>query len=282
MKTTISIYRAAFAAFFLLGFTMISVSADDAPPQPVGEQPGEPCVVDPSQPPVVAQEDGVGPCVTDPTQQPIIAKPGFGEKPGKSVRPEKIDVEKQPWLVESEGLPADSPVLQRPKMLWAKSYLWAEAPEIVAEKWITDKPDMKDKYILVECWATWCPPCRRSLKLLNYYHEKFKDELCVIAINCTDEEALKKMVGPTELKDVKFHLGIDTQGQYGRFADKLGVFGIPHAVIIEPQYGCVIWEGMPTLPGHELSEDVVERILEVGRKLKEAKKAQAFNGASQR
>jgi hypothetical protein len=45
----------------------------------------------------------------------------------------------------------------------------------------------------------------------------------------------------------------------------LGVFGIPHCIIIEPD-GYVVWEGFPLLKGHELTEEVVEKILEAGKK----------------
>ena len=34
---------------------------------------------------------------------------------------------------------------------------------------------------------------------MNYYHEKYGDELVVIAINETDKEALEKMEGPTKI-----------------------------------------------------------------------------------
>ncbi len=54
---------------------------------------------------------------------------------------------------------------------------------------------------------------------------------------------------------------IDTQA---RMKEKMGVFGIPYAIIVEPD-GYVVWEGFPLLKGHELTEQVVERILEVGR-----------------
>ena len=46
--------------------------------------------------------------------------------------------------------------------------------------------------------------------------------------------------------------------------DKLGVYGIPHVIIVEPN-GYVVWEGFPLLEDYELTEEVVEKILSVGR-----------------
>ena len=211
--------------------------------------------------------------VSEPAAVPIVT----GEKPRKvdAASLKDIDLEKTPWLCESVGLSPTHPAFSRPRVIWADSIRFIPVHEaikddIVVERWINEPPkDLAGKYVMIEVWATWCPPCRRGLPLLNYFHEKFKDELEVIAICETDEDALKEMKGPLKLDDIKFHLAIDTNR---RFANKLGVYGIPHAVILEPVSGAVIWEGMPTLPGHELDEATVEKILAIGKKLKEANK----------
>lgn len=36
------------------------------------------------------------------------------------------------------------------KKIWAKSFLNKKAPEIVVEKWLTEKPDFKGKFVLVD------------------------------------------------------------------------------------------------------------------------------------
>ncbi len=177
------------------------------------------------------------------------------------------DESKKPVVAELS--PWEKRATERPKRLWADTFLWAEAPKIEVESWYNDAPEAnyKSKYILLEVWATWCPPCRRSLPMLNHWQEKFGDELCVITICETDAKAIDEMVGDLKGKDLKFHVGIDLQK---RTYKALGVFGIPHAVIIEPQYGCVIWEGMPNQPGHELTDEIIEKILAVGRKANRA------------
>ncbi|GHT44959.1 hypothetical protein FACS189454_03690 [Planctomycetales bacterium] len=67
------------------------------------------------------------------------------------------------------------------------------------------------------------------------------------------------MKTPTLLKDIKAPLAVDT---HRRFADALGVYGIPHCVLIDPLHGAVVWEGMPTQIGYELSDDVMSKILD--------------------
>lgn len=139
------------------------------------------------------------------------------------------------------------------KRLWARSFLWEPAPEFMVERWLAPEPDMRGKYILIEYWATWCGPCRRSIPLLNELHHRFKDRLVVIGISDESAETVRALQEPR----IEYPLAIDTQA---RMKTALGITGIPHAILLEPQ-GCVVWEGFPLLEGHELTPEVVERIL---------------------
>jgi thiol-disulfide isomerase/thioredoxin len=151
-------------------------------------------------------------------------------------------------------------------MLWADSVIYKDVKEILGspvievEHWVNAPPKdyFKGKFILVEVWATWCPPCRRSLALLEYYHKKYPQELAVVSINETDEKALKEMKSPMKLADIHTPLAVDT---HRRFANSLGVYGIPHCVLIDPIFGKVVWEGMPTQIGYELSDERLSKIL---------------------
>jgi thiol-disulfide isomerase/thioredoxin len=116
---------------------------------------------------------------------------------------------------------------------------------------------MEGKYLLIECWATWCAPCRRSIRVLNEIHRRFRDRLIVVGIS--DEP--RNTVLALEEPKIEYHLAIDTQA---RMKKALGVVGIPHAIVVEPG-GHVVWEGYPLLEGHELTVEVIERILSAGR-----------------
>ncbi len=96
---------------------------------------------------------------------------------------------------------------------------------------------------------------------MNGFHRKFKDELVVIGISHEPVETVRSF----KEHEIEYYSAVDTRA---RTKNELNVFGIPHVIIIEPEYGCVIWEGFPLLKGYELTEATIEKILAVGRRLK--------------
>lgn len=144
------------------------------------------------------------------------------------------------------------------KQLWAYSCLWEKAPKLEVQKWLTAEPKTKGKFVLIEFWATWCPPCRKSIGLLNSLHKKFGKDLVVIGISHETEADVRALKTPR----IEYFSAIDTKA---RTKKVLGVFGIPHVILIEPG-GSVVWEGFPLLKGHELTEKIVARMIEIGRK----------------
>lgn len=152
----------------------------------------------------------------------------------------------------------ESPLPKEGKRLWASSRLWEKSPDFIVEKWLTGKPDINSKYLLIEFWATWCRQCKRATPKLNDFHRRFGEKLVVIGISDEQEQLVRKLEEPK----MDFYIAIDTQA---RMKKQLGVLGIPHVIIVEPN-GYVVWEGFPLLKDYELTEEVIEKILEVGNK----------------
>ena len=144
------------------------------------------------------------------------------------------------------------------KKLWAKSFLGKKAPEFVVEKWLTQEPDRKGKFVLIDFWATWCPPCRKAIPELNALHKKFGDKLVVIGVSDETEEKVKALKDPK----IEYASAIDTQK---RMKNTLEVAGIPHVILVDPE-GIVRWEGYPMLEGFELTEKVVADVIAAGAK----------------
>ena len=120
---------------------------------------------------------------------------------------------------------------KQPKEINAKGFLNSEA--VTLEK-------LKGKVVVVEFWATWCPPCRASIPHLVDLRNKL-DKSKVEIIGLTDEplDKIEKFV-----KDMKMNY---TVGYGSTSGGDYGVTGIPHAFVIGPD-GKIAWDGHPMDP----------------------------------
>jgi thiol-disulfide isomerase/thioredoxin len=123
--------------------------------------------------------------------------------------------------------------------------------------WVKGKPvdlaAVKGKQIVVvEFWATWCPPCRASIPHLTELQKKFKD---VIFVGVSDEDAatVKKFVAKMGDK-MDYTVAVDDDGKTGEaYMKAFGIDGIPHAFVVD-QSGRIVWQGHP-MGGLEKSLD---------------------------
>ncbi len=114
------------------------------------------------------------------------------------------------------------------------------APEVSATTWINSSgfkiADNKDKIVIVEFWATWCPPCRQSIPHLKELNATYKDR-GVVLVSLTDEsaETINEFNKKAEM-DWTIGAGSSSGRDYG-------VKGIPSAFIIVD--GNIVWNDHP-------------------------------------
>lgn len=49
--------------------------------------------------------------------------------------------------------------------------------------------DLKGKKVILNFWATWCPPCREEMPEMQKFYEEYGDEVEIIALNATATES---------------------------------------------------------------------------------------------
>jgi len=113
---------------------------------------------------------------------------------GKAGEPNSVYVELAS-LVKYEHMHADS---DNPQFAEALAKLEADdAKRQTADFTLLDlqgKPwhlrDLKGKVVLVNFWATWCPPCRKEMPDLQALYDKYKDQGFLV-LSISDEETTK-------------------------------------------------------------------------------------------
>ncbi|MBY7143569.1 TlpA family protein disulfide reductase [Virgibacillus sp. NKC19-3] len=71
------------------------------------------------------------------------------------------------------------------------------APEFEMETLDGEKitlSELKGKKVILNFWATWCPPCRDEMPEMQKFHEAYGDEVEILAVNLTDTETSKQDV----------------------------------------------------------------------------------------
>lgn len=117
--------------------------------------------------------------------------------------------------------------------------------------------DYRGKPVIVNFWATWCPPCRAELPSMNRAWAKVKDEgIEMLAVNMGENE---DMIFPfTGDHPIDFTILLDQTGQY---ALDWRVKGLPTTFVVNPD-GQVVYQAVG---GREWDDD---RILDLVRALK--------------
>lgn len=56
--------------------------------------------------------------------------------------------------------------------------------------------DLRDKTVVLNFWATWCPPCRAEMPELQKFYDTYRDRgVAVVAVNATNTEKSSDAVG---------------------------------------------------------------------------------------
>jgi thiol-disulfide isomerase/thioredoxin len=115
--------------------------------------------------------------------------------------------------------------------------------------------DAKGKVILIDFWATWCPPCVRSFPHLVEQHEKYADRgLVVISVSLDKSEKTQEVLGFLRKHGADFtNLHLDADATAGEVMEnKFGYEGgIPHGAMFDRQ-GKRVWSGNPLIEGDNL------------------------------
>jgi peroxiredoxin len=90
--------------------------------------------------------------------------------------------------------------------------------------------DLQKKVVLVNFWATWCPPCMLEMKSVRDLREAYKDRGFEVAGIDLDDDPASAIPETKDRFDIKFPLFMDPENRLG---DLFQVDALPTTVILD-------------------------------------------------
>lgn len=128
-----------------------------------------------------------------------------------------------------------------------------------AEKDVTGKPlsvaNYKGKVLLLDFWATWCPPCRAELpNVIKTYEAYHKQGFEIIGISLDKDK--EKLASFTKEKNMTWPQYFDGMAWQNKLAAKYGITSIPATFLLDGQ-GTIIGKD---LRGEALDQAVAKAL----------------------
>lgn len=77
--------------------------------------------------------------------------------------------------------------------------------------------ELRGQAVLVNLWATWCPPCRSEMPAIQTLYEEYKDQgFEVLAVNMTYQDDPRAVLPFTQENDLTFPILLEETGEMAR------------------------------------------------------------------
>ena len=110
----------------------------------------------------------------------------------------------------------------------------------------------KNQVVLLDFWATWCPPCRSELPALSALYEELKDDGFVLIGMTVDQGNAEKVAALVKPFNLTYPLGLaggDVQKAYG------GIRAVPTKILIDKE-GAVRQRYVGVVSEEKLKKDI--------------------------
>ena len=92
--------------------------------------------------------------------------------------------------------------------------------------------ELRGKAVLVNFWASWCPPCRSEMPAMQQIYTDFSpDDLVILAVNSTHQDRLADVENFVSERNLTFPILLDQDGQVSA---SYQVRSLPTSFFVDP------------------------------------------------
>lgn len=91
--------------------------------------------------------------------------------------------------------------------------------------------DYRGKWLLMNFWTSWCPPCKEEAPVLQKLQERYEGQLKVLGVNLTYQDDRKEVAEFLEENGVKYDIVLD---KFGEVSKLYQVQALPTLFFISP------------------------------------------------
>ncbi len=111
--------------------------------------------------------------------------------------------------------------------------------------------DLRGKVVMINLWASWCPPCRDEMPAIeNVYQANKEQGLEVLAVNVTNQDSEAAVSAFVQELDLSFPILLDRQGAVSR---RYQLRALPTTFFIDRE-GII----RAVVPGGPMSESLIQ------------------------
>jgi peroxiredoxin len=89
--------------------------------------------------------------------------------------------------------------------------------------------ELRGKVVLLNFWATWCPPCRKEMPAMERLHQRYKDRGLVVLALSQDQASSREVKAFVDGLELSFPVWQDRDGLVGR---QYSIRGVPTSYLI--------------------------------------------------
>jgi thiol-disulfide isomerase/thioredoxin len=108
-----------------------------------------------------------------------------------------------------------------------------QAPELSLENLHGQRVSLSQhqgKPVLINFWASWCPPCRQEMPTFQEIHQEYGDQVIILAVNATSTDNLENVREFVSETGVSFPILLDSDGLIQK---SYGITALPTTIFVD-------------------------------------------------